>query len=245
MAFSLVAILLWAAGFLGNAALLAVLIVRRRVRLVPWFTTWVIFNLLYTVTLFCAFRLGTKHAYAVLYWSGAFLDLLLQVGMIIEIARYVFCNSGAWVQGATKRLVTAGVVSAIAAILLGWAMTPAASSHLEAVEARVDLGATAFITMLFTAVMSSSHRLGLSWRNLLLREGYGVAAWSVTSFLTDTLHACWRTAEHFTLLERLRIVLYLCALVYWIVVFWIPESIPLVPDSDEETGIESLLRRLE
>ena len=245
MVFSLVAILLWAAGFLGNAALLAVLIIRSRVRTFPWFTTWIVFNLIYTLTLYVAYRVGAKHTYAVLYWSGAFLDLLLQVSIVVEISRYVFRKSGIWVEGATKRLAIAGIGSALVAILLGWTMTPAASSYVEALEARVDLSATSFITILFTAVMVVSHQLGLSWRSLVLREGYGVAAWSVTSFLTDTLHSYWRTAEHYTLLEHLRIFAYLCALVYWIVTFWIREPAPFVPNAEETKSIESLLRRLE
>ncbi|MGI4831535.1 MAG: hypothetical protein ACRYFU_25630 [Janthinobacterium lividum] len=244
MNLSRTALILWAASFLANAALFIVLLFRRRIDVVPWFSAWIGFNLLYTTVLYGTYKLGTRETYIVLYWTGAFLDLALQVGMVMEIAGYVFRRGGQWVERARERLLVAGLASAFAGILMGWAMTPAAVSRLEGVESRIDLGATVFITILFTSVMVVSHQLGLSWKNLVLREGYGVAAWSVFSFITDTLHAYWRTAEHFTLLEHVRIIVYLAALGYWIAIFWRLESTLDMPEVTR-TGIESMLQRLE
>ena len=245
VSFSLTAMILWAASFLGNLALFAVLFIRGRARMVPWFATWVGFNLLYTLALFGAYRLGTKQTYVLLYWGGAFLDLALQVGMVLEIARYVFRRGESWVGGAKNLLLRSGIISVLAGALMGVWMTPLSTSRLDAWESRVDLGATVLISMLFTAVMVFSERLGVSWRSVILREGYGVAAWSVCSFVTDTLHAYWRTAEHFSILEQLRIVFYLGALGYWIVIFWLPEPATLVPDAGTEKSIESFRRQLE
>ena len=244
MNLSLTALTLWAASFLANAALFLVLLLRRRIAIVPWFSAWIGFNLLYTVILYGTYRLGTKETYIILYWTGAFLDLALQVGIVMEIAGKVFRRGEKWVERARERLLIAGLISAFAGIVMGWAMTPATVSRLGGVESRIDLGATVFITILFTSVMAVSHRLGLSWKSLVLREGYGVAAWSVFSFMTDTLHAYWRTAEHFTLLEHMRILVYLAALGYWIVIFWRPESALAMPEVTRN-GIESMLQRLE
>ena len=244
MNLSRTASILWAASFLANAALFAVLLYRRKVTVIPWFSAWIGFNLLYTLVLYVTYRVGTAEEYKLLYWIGAFLDLTLQVAMVLEIAGYVFRRSGKWVEGTRLRLVVAGLLSSSAGILMGWAMTPATKSHLESWESRIDLGATVLIAILFTSVMAVSQRLGLSWKNLVLREGYGVAAWSVFSFITDTLHAYWRTAEHFTLLEHVRIVVYLMALGYWIIIFWIPEYNETIPEVTKR-GIESMLRGLE
>ena len=245
MSFSFTAMILWAACFLTNLTLFAVLIIRGRARMVPWFSTWVGFNLVYTLALFGAYRLGTKHTYVLLYWGGAFLDLALQVAIVLEIARYVFRRGGTWVGGAKNLLLWSGVVSIVAGVLMGLWMTPLSTSRLDAWESRVDLGATVLITLLFTAVMVFSEHLGVSWRSVILREGYGVAAWSVCSFVTDTLHAYWRTAEHFTILEHVRVVFYLGALGYWLVIFWIPEPAPLVLDSATKRSVESFRRQLE
>lgn len=242
--FSHTALILWAASFWANAALFLVLLLRGRVRVVPWFSAWIGFNLLYTMVLYGTYRLGTKNTYIVLYWTGAFLDLALQVCIVTEIAGYVFRRGGRWVERARVRLLIAGLSSAFAGVVMGWAMTPATASRLEGWESRIDLGATVLITIFFTSVMAVSHQLGLSWKSLVLREGYGVAAWSVFSFATDTLHAYWRTAEHFTLLEHMRIVVYLAALGYWIIIFWIPECTVEVPEVTKR-GIESMLKELE
>ena len=244
MTLSLTALVLWAAGFLGNAALFVVLVVRRRIRTVPWFTSWVAFQLVYTLTLFAVYRLGAKQTYVDIYWAGAFLDLALQIAIVLEIARYVFRRGQGWVGNARTLLLGSGLAAAGIGAVLGWWMTPLSSSPLDAWESRVDLGATVLIVLLFTSVMVFSERLGVSWRNLVLREGYGVAVWSVMSFITDTLHAYWRTAEHFTILEHLRIVVYLAALVYWTVIFWLPEAAPFVPDDAEKRSMEGFARQV-
>ena len=168
MNFSFTAIALWLAGFVGHSALLAVLVIRRRVRVVPWFTAWMVFNLAYTLALFTAYHLRAKHTYALLYWSGGFIDLLLQVSIVLEIAGYVFRRGGIWVTGAKGRLVVAGTASALGGMALSWLMTPATSTRLEGLQARADLGSTVLIELFFTAVMVTSHQLGLSWRSLVL-----------------------------------------------------------------------------
>ena len=245
MSFSLLSIVLWAASFLGNAALLAVLVFRRRVSAAPWFTAWIMFHLAWTLTLFGVYRAGTKHLYAVVYWVGAFLDLALQVSVVLEVAAYVYRRGGTWVSGAKRRLITSGVCSVVAALLMSWAMTPASTSRLDALQARADLGATVVIALFFTTVMVISHQLGLSWRGLILREGYGIAVWSVFAFITDTLHGYWRTAPYFKLLDQVQIIGYLGVLGYWIAVFWLPDAPPLVPSLEEKKSIESFLKGLE
>lgn len=231
MTLSHVAMALWAAGLFGNAALLAILLLRSRNRVVPWFTGWVSFNLLFTIVLFATYRLATKQTYTYVYWSGAFVDLTLQVAIVLEIARYVFRRGDRWVGDARARLFSAGVVAIVAGVLMAAMMKPITSSKLAAWGARADLGCTVLITLLFTAVMVVSHQLGVSWRSLVLREGYGVAVWSVVSFITDTLYAYWRTASHFTFLDDIRIAVYLGALGYWAITFWLPESLPVVTES--------------
>lgn len=241
MQLSLTAVLMWAAGFLGNLLLLVVLFLRRKAGVVPWFAAWVVFNLLYTLVLFSAYRMGSRHLYIELYWSGAFLDLLLQISLVLEIAAIVFTRHGKWLYGSRRAVLLAGTSAAFAALLMGWAMTPAASSRLEGLEARLDLASTVLITVFFTSIMVLSHRLGMSWRTLVLREGYGVAFWSLFSFFADTLHAYWRTAGHFVLLERLRIFAYLGAVAYWCIVFWIPEQSQAVLTGKQKKDVEMLI----
>ena len=245
MNLSLLDTVLWAAGFIGNAALLFALIYKGRPRTVPWFTAWISFGLLYTITLFFAFRLGSKHTYAVLYWTGAFLDLILQLAVVVEIASYVFRRDGRWVAGAGVRIFAMGLSAPVFAGLMAWRMTPAASSALDAWDSRASLFTTVVVCLLFTAVLLVSQQVGVGWRSLILREGYGFIVLVIVAFVTDTLHAYWRTVEHFSELEHVRMVAYLGTVVYWTVVFWLPERVMTIPDGSANKRLEALRRELE
>ena len=245
MNLSLQATLLWAAGFICNAALLSVLIYKGRVRTIPWFTGWISFGIVYTIALFVAFRVGSKELYRVLYWSGAFLDLLLQIAVVLEIANYVFRRGGRWVEGARGRIAAMGLIGPIAAGIMAWQMKPAATSQLDAWDSRASLFTTVVLCILFAAVLVVSQQVGVGWGTRVLREGYGLIAWALVAFVTDTLHAYWRTVEHFTALEHLRMVAYLGSLVYWMVVFWLPERVMTAPDGSANKRLEALRRELE
>ncbi len=245
MNFSLVAKVLWAAGFFLNTALLFVLISRRRSRAVPWFTSWIGFQVLYSVALFLAYRFSTHKMYAILYWSGAFIDLSLQIALVLEIAYSVLRRSGRWIEGARIRLILMGAIAPVIALAMAWSMRPAAATRLDAWDARASLFTTILICLLFTGVMAASQQLGLGWRSHVMREGYGLMIWVLVSFVTDTLHAYWRTAEHFSELEQVRIIFYLGSLVYWAVAFWVPERQPVALTGTENKDLEALRRRLE
>ena len=245
MNLSLMAKALWAAGFILNAALLFVLLYKRRYRIVPWFTGWIGFHSLFTIIMFVAYRFGSKHVYANLYWSEDFLDFLLQVAVVLEIARYILKRSGRWVEGARLRLALMGSTAPLVAFGMAWFMKPAAETRLDAWEARTSLFTTILVCLLFSAVVIASQQLGLGLRSHAMRESYGLIAWSLMAFVTDTLHAYWRTMGHFTLLENVRIGVFQAALIYWIVAFWRPEDEPAVVTSDTINRLDDLAARLE
>ncbi len=247
MNLSLMAIVLWAAGFVLNAALLSVLLYRRRYKTVPWFTLWIASGCVYTIALFLGYRFSSHHVYAIIYWSSDFVDLLLQVAVVSEIARIVLRRSGRWVEGARARIAVVGAVAPLAAFGIAVAMKPAAETALDAWEARASIFSTILICLLFTGVMAASQQLGLGWRSHIMREGYGLTVWALVAFATDTLHAYWRTMGHFTALEHIRMVAYLGSLVYWAVVFWLPEKEPTGAPitGDEIKRLKALASRLE
>jgi hypothetical protein len=221
------AIVLWAAGFVLNTALLLVLLYKRRYRTVPCFTAWCGFGCLYTITLFWGY------------------SLVLQVAVVLEIARSALRRSGRWVEGARRRLVFMGLIAPIIALGMAWFMTPAAETRLDAWDARGSLFTTILICLLFTAVMVASQQLGLGWRSHIMRESYGLVMWTLVAFVTDTLHAYWRTLGHFTLLENIRIVFFQGALIYWAIAFWRPESETIAMPADAKIDLDDLAVRIE
>ena len=211
----------------------------------PWFTAWIASEMVFSVASFLSYRFSSHHVYGIIYWTADFLDLLLQVAVVLEIARIVLRRTGRWVEGARLRLVMMGAIAPLVALAMAWAMKPAAATRLDAWEARTSLFTTILICLLFTAVMAASQQLGLGWRSHVMREGYGLTVWVLVAFLTDTLHAYWRTAEHFTALENIRIAVFQGSLVYWAVAFWIPERAPVALTGAEKKDLEALGSRLE
>ncbi len=239
------ATVLWATGFVLNAVLLIVLLSKRRYRTVPWFTLWIASQSLYTIALFGAFRLSSKHVYGIVYWSCDFLDVVLQLAVILEVAAIVLRRRERWVSGAGSRLILTGTIALFIALGMAWSMHPAAGSELDALFARASVFTTVLVFLMFLGVVIASRQLGLGWRSYAMRESYGFIVWVTIGFVTDGLHAYWCTLGHFNLLENVHIAVFQLAAVYWTVVFWLPEPAesPVIPESTD--SLEALGRRLE
>ena len=224
MKVTLVALALWAAGSALNAALVFVLLYKRRHRTVPWFTAWLIYQLGYAAACFLVYRFGSKVEYRWVYWLGALGDFLLQIAVILEVAAHVMKRDGEWVEGAKSALLPFMILGPLVAGVLAVAMTPATPTLLTSLGARASLFTTILICALFVAVVRGSQRLGLDWWGHVARESYGLTLWTVAAFGIDTLHAYWRTMGQWQALENIRIALWQTSLLYWCIAFWIPET---------------------
>ena len=245
MHLSLMEIVLWAAGLVFEAALIFVLLYKRRYRVVPWFTAWIAWVFLYTIALFLAYRFGFRHLYGLIYWSAGIVEMLLQVAMVFEIARSVLMRSGRWVEGARLRLVAIGSAALFVAGAMAWFMTAPAATPFQEMAARLSLFATILICLLSGAVMAASSRLGLGFRSYVMREVYGLVFWVLPVFALDTLHAYWRTKELVPALQNFKASLFASALIYWCVAFWLPEPEPELMTFDKKKDLEELAARLE
>lgn len=245
MNLTVMATVLWAAGFVLNAALVFVLVYKHRYRVLPWFTAFIIAGCLYTSALFVGYRYGSKHAYAVIYWTCDFMDLALQVAVVLEIARAMLRRSGKWVEGAKFRLLLMGMSAPLIAGCMAVLMKPVAEMAIDVIYARASLFATVLVFLLFVAVIVAAHQLGTGWGSYAMRVSYGLVTWVSVGFLTDTLHAYWRTLGHFTLLENVHIVAFQVVTILWCVAFWLPERVVVPMSNEEKSRLESVRRRLE
>jgi hypothetical protein len=223
---SLIAVALWAAGSALNAALVFVLLYKRRWKTVPWFTVWMIFDLGLAATCFVVYQVGSKETYRWVYWLGALMDFLLQISVFVEIASSVMKRGGEWVEGAKSALLPYAIAGPVVAAGFAATITPATPNLLYSLNARASLFTTILICFLFAAVVRGSQRLGLDWRSHIARESFGLTIWTLASFVTDTLHSYWRTLAHFQTLEHVRMVFFQASLLYWCIAFWIPEPEP-------------------
>jgi hypothetical protein len=214
---------LWAGSFIGHAALLLVLIGKKRWKTYPVFTSWICFNILRDILLSAIYRYGSVQMYANVYWSAAILDLALQVALVFEIARIVLKPTGTWVLDARRSFLIFGTIGAIIAAGLAFAVNPGAPASLAGWIAKGQLFATLLICELFASMMFASSRLGLVWRNHVMGLGQGLTVWAVVVLFEDTAHSYFGPDWHADALDHIRILTYQIATVYWIITFWLSE----------------------
>ena len=245
MPLTLIDKLVWAASSLLNLTLLLVLILRRRVRSVPWFTALIAFGSLRTlVLLLTLWQFGFHHAYFLVYWCAAGLDLLLQMGVVLEVAKTVFRRSSGWVPGARRRFLLYSAFAPVTALLLALLMRPAAENALDAWDARANVFMTVWICVECRALMTVSKQFGLGWKARVTRFTWGLVVWSVASFLTDTLHSYWRTIDQFGKIENTIAFIYQLVIVYWMWVFWQPEPERVTIPEKAKADLNQLTERL-
>lgn len=224
---------LWAASFAGQVVLLFVLLFRKRWREFPVFSLWIAFELIVnSIGLFAIYRYGSHTLYSWAYWVAAFLDIAIQLAVVWEVAHIVLRPTGTWVKDARALFVGLGVVGTLVAMGLAIALHPAASSSLNAWELRGEAFSSLLICELFVALLFASSRLALVWRHHVLGLAQGLAVWALISIGTDVAKNYISRGTLFAHLDHVRIFAYVGALVYWIVIFWLPEPVrqPLSPE---------------
>ena len=223
---------LWAASLVGHVALLCILLAKGRARQFPIFTSMIGFQVLETITLYFVYSHGSKLWYARLYWSAVLVDFLLQIGLVLELARSVLRPAGTWVRDVRKQFALYALVGVLVAAALAWFVSPPSPSALDAWEVRGNLFTSLLICELFVAMAMTSNRLGLGWRSHVIAVGQGLTAWVTVAMVVDALHSFLGSERYFAALEHLRMGTYLAVLGYWIVQLWLPEPArqPLSPE---------------
>ena len=226
---------LWAAGFAGHAALLAILLIRKRARDFPVFTALVAYQAAISAVLFVVYRYGSNSLSTVTYWTSVLIDFAFQVALIFEIARIVLRPTGSWVRDARRSFLGLGAAGAVVAIALSFAVHPPSHNSLETWELRGNLFTSLLTCELFLAMMMTATRLGLAWRNHVMRLAQGLTAWAIVAVTIDTANSVlgWNRAS--PILEHVRMFTYLAALGYWITSFWLdePERAPISADMQQ------------
>ena len=224
----------WAAGLLGHAILLAVLLARGRFRQMPFFSALIASNIVETVTLFCIFRAGTDTAYYYAYWGFALLEAGLKLAVLYEVADSVYRPVGIWARDVRFQISLLACASVLAALVLAWWASPPAKTFLESFVIRGNLFIAVLLSMLFAAILATSSQVGLAWRNHIWQVALGLGVYSMITFVVEGMHSYFGFAGHvalYTLLSRIRIAVYVGLLCYWIQMIWLnePKRRPVTP----------------
>jgi hypothetical protein len=211
---------LWAAGFLGHAALLLILVMRRRWRAFPVFTSFIAFEVLRTALLFLVLRYGTRHGYFLAYWITGFADYVFQVSLIYEIARAILRPTGTWVRDARTAFLGWGMAGLVGSAGFALMIGPPEARGLDLWDVRVTVFTSLLTCELFLAMATAANRLGLQWRSYVVAIGQGIALWAFFSLMEEFGHVALGWDRQFVVLVHVRMVIFILVLVYWMVVFW-------------------------
>ena len=214
---------LWAAGITAQVALLLILIVKGRWRTFPVITLWVGFSSLRDTLLIYIYRYTGPDVYKTVYWSAAIVDLVLQVVLVFEIARVVLKPTGTWVRDARRLFLVIGTIGAFIAFVLAYAVSPGLAHSLAGWVIKGGLFASLLICELFVSMMLASTQLGLIWKNHVMGLAQGLTIWGIVALLIEAAHSYFGPKWHADTLDHIRIITYLGANLYWIVIFWSPE----------------------
>jgi hypothetical protein len=236
----------WAAGFLGHLVLLLVLLVRRRAKDFPFFTTLIASNLLRTVTLYLTLHHGTKSEYFYTYWSLAVVDMGLQLCVVYELASDVFRPLGDWVPEIRKSLAWLITFSVAIASALTCLSTPATHVWVRAIVIKGNFFSSALMSELFVGMVALSATVGLPWKTHVARISQGLGVYSIIGVLTEAGHSTFGTNSRiFATLSHLRITTYLICIGYWIVMLWQEAPAPRQLPEDMRGQLFTLQRRVE
>ncbi len=215
--------LLWAAGLLGHAVLLGVLLGRRRAAQFPAFTALIAANVLRSVVLYAVRSRGTEQTYFATFLTGGIVDAVLQFTVLYEIASHVFRPLGHWALDARKsmRLLIGG--SLILATGLTALAAPSRFRWDFNVLTKVGFFSSTLLAELFVGMLVLSVTVGLPWRTHVARIAHGLGAYSIVDIAIEvghTLYGAPYRAQVDEALTSARMLVYLACLVYWIVTLW-------------------------
>ncbi|WP_155987436.1 hypothetical protein [Pseudacidobacterium ailaaui] len=224
MGLSPVARILWATGFIGQVALLLVLCLKNRWRIFRFFTAWVIFQVIQNICGFYFLYTPSSYiSYKNFYWSSEIIDLFLQVCVILEMARIVLRPTGTWVRDALRSFLTIGIAGILIAGLLSYLAKPHGAVFPDAWIERGSLFSAMLSLELFIAMAASSTNLGLVWRNHVMGLATGWSVWAIVDFFVEGAYSYLGPHWHGIVLDQIRIVISQATIIYWAIIFWLPE----------------------
>src|ERR1700722_5609620 len=227
--------LFWAVGFGEYTTLLLVLLIRRRFRMFPIFTAFILSNLVRTIALYFVSVYGTKASYFYSFWSFGILDTILQLSVVYEMYSHTFRPLGAWARDVRGAFVWLVAISIAVAAGLSWLAAPHARLWMQVVVIRGNLFSSACMSEFFVGMVVLAVKAGLPWKTHVARISQGLGVYSILDVLIEAGHSYFgvgRDTNLNTNLSPFRMTIYLVCVVYWILMLSLkaPDPRPL-PDS--------------
>jgi hypothetical protein len=242
--------LLWAAAFVAECLLLAVLFLRRRAASFPAFTFLIVFYVARSIILYAlALRLGIRSwPYFLTYLPLACVDEAIQLVVFYELAMHVFCPTGVWARDIRRAFLWLIAASCVLALGLSMVASPSTASRYQTFLLHSNLFTSILMSELFVGMMVLSTTAGLPWKTHVARIAQGFGAFALISFALDAMKSYLGQLDGFdaytNLSNGVKFAFVACA-GYWTVTLWQEAPAPRELPDAMLMQIYTLQRRVE
>jgi len=211
--------ILWALSLGGQILVLAVLTRRRLYRSFPIFFGYILFCVVSDLSFIVLFPHLSQKAYMRAYFATNNVpELLLEIGILIEVARNVLNPVKRSLPRPALYVFAAMLVTGtLVALLLSMHSEPAKLDRWSQYFVHVNLAVAILRVAIFAAIASFSQMLGIGWKNHVLQIATGFLGYSVVVLLVEVLHHRTGLTNDFVYYfqDQFRIVAWCVALGYW------------------------------
>ena len=238
----------WATSFAGNALVLFVMTVRRRVREFPLFSLYLAEGITSSIVLFLILKFLSPGAYRHAYWTRSVLDEILQLLVVYELVVHVFRPVDVWARDVRRILIEISCVSALVAGVLARMAQPATKYPIQTFIMRSNFFSAALMSELFVAMVVLSGTYGLPWKTHVARIAQGFGAYSLFCAAVNIaviFNGLSHGSDTFRRLTDLRFPIYLACEAYWIAMLWAEAPAPRELPAAMRIQIYTLQRQVE
>lgn len=209
---------LWLGYVLAEVAVIALLLHKRVLRVLPIFTIYCFWDLFVNIGNYPV-RYYLANHYLVIYIAETALDSLLQFCVLVELAWSVLRP----IRASLPRYALGAISLAIVA--LGAAIWPFSGVHIVDLAPQdmflLHLLQTVSVlrVLFFLGLAGCSQLLSLSWRDRELQVITGLGIYSIVSLAVTMYHTHQTTPVLNSMLNQFVIGSYICSLIYWLVCF--------------------------
>jgi len=223
--------IIWAAGFIAHVVLLAALVIRSRTHSFPIFTILISMSITRTLALYLiVLNHGSKHSYLFTYCLFAVLDMLLQLGVVYELASHTFRPMGNWAPDVREGFVwAAGMSVTIASALTFLPKIPSSHPWILYQLTRANFFSSVLMSELFLGMIVLAITFRLPWKPHAARIAQGFGFYSLVCVLIEAANSyplVMDRAGLSSILIYLRATAYLFTVVYWIASLWLDAPAP-------------------
>ncbi len=209
---------LLALSFGGQLLLLVVLLRSRLYRNFPIFFLYILYSCVSDTFFLFVFRHLSERIYFWAYFVDNVPQSLLQIGILIEVARNVLYPVKRSLPPASVYVLMGMIaIGMLLALLLSMHSQPAKIDRWAQYFVHINFAVAILLIAIFAAIAGFSQLLGIGWRNHVLQIATGFLGYSIARLLVELLHRVTGVADQslYHLHEQFRIIAWCMALGYW------------------------------